>query len=315
LQEDTKTNEFKVKIMSLHMQHNFFKHHVSSGLSTEIWSSLAPHSDLMNSLKLNKSSSGGHARVVPPTHSVDGKSQAAWQDFWWKTLDTEYGTADNPDPVTDDNDFRKTGSVQMLAGTDLSDNNPRVRDIQVDDQTYLFSPIITFRVDNAGFPPDWNEANSRDFIRILINAINPKTDLFYEVDGKSLINGAAWKQYRQQSPAYYNYQKGGVGATIDYATTDGYVVMLNPLSAGTHTIHFGGSIDLSNIVVEDLNKDGILGTPPGITESTSEQFIEDYLKSYQADGSTLTVDVTYNVQVTHSCITPSSLDLSALATV
>lgn len=307
--------------MNSHRPHHiFFNHHARNGLTTDVQEFLGSHSDFHASPKASRCSSRSIS-VVPPNYSVDCKSQAKWHDFWWKTRLENYGTDDNPDPVAHDNDFRKTGSVQMLAGTGLLDNEPRVRNIQVDDQTYLFSPIITQRADNDEFPLTWDEADSRYFTKMIIDLINPRTDLFYEVNGKSLVDGAAWEQYRQQSTAAFRYSLPAGGRTADYTVTDGYVVMLNPLLVGTYTIHFGGTINLGDLIVEDLDGDGIIGIP-GIPDPTTEQTIaatpeqvtEHYLQLYKSIG-TKSVDVTYKVHVTHASMTPKHLDLSALATV
>ncbi|UBF30635.1 hypothetical protein K9N68_36325 (plasmid) [Kovacikia minuta CCNUW1] len=292
-----------------HEQNHFplnVNHH-SGALTTEIQHSPVSNSALDASLKLNKSCNAS-IEVVKPNKPVDGKSQAVWEDIWWETVLTG---------KLDDNGIpEKNGSVQMLTG---AIGDPLVRNIQVDDATYLFAPIFNSEADTAGFPSSWSTGNSRYLTKTIIDAVQFSQDLFYEVDSKSLINGGAWKQFRQQSPDAFSYSLGSV--TVEHATADGYWVMLNPLSAGSHTIHFGGTIDLSKIKVKDLDGDRQIGIPgienpkpDQIIGATPAQVTEYYLQTYQSFGIT-TIDVTYNVEVTHATGTPAHLDLSALATV
>lgn len=303
-------------------------HHSSVALTTDIRSHVVPDSDLDASPKLNKSSNmalRSPIEVVQPNQAIDGKSQAEWGNFWWTKIHT---TPKNKNPLTSNNNFEKTGSVQMLVGTGFGEP-PVVRDIRIDDTTYLFAPIVNSSADNAGLPPDWTTADSRYFTQSVINAVDPQrypeNNLFYEVDGKSLIDRSSWTPYRQQSPSAFSFvvpknhyigPEGGytAGLQVDDGISDGYWVMLNPLPSGKHTIHFGGTFDLSNIKVKDLDGDGQIGFDPTTTPNpTAKQVVEYYLQSYQGLGK-ITLDVTYNVQVTHaSTTTPRNLDLSELA--
>ncbi|SRR5579883_1080067 len=295
--------------------------HHSGTLTTDSRSSWVRDSVLDTSLQSSKRFRASVA-VVQPNKSVDGISQAAWGNTWWKTIQT---TSKDKNPLTSSNNFKKNGSVQMLAGTGFGEP-PAVRSIQVDDKTYLFAPIVNSAADNAGLPPDWTTADSRYFTKSVIDAVKFNQDLFYEVDSKSLIHGRAWKQYRQQSPKAFSFvvpknhyigPDGGytTGLQVDHGISDGYWVMLKPLPAGNHTIHFGGTFDLSQIKVKDLNGDGQIGYDPTKTPNpTAKQVIESYLQAYQSLG-TIKIDVTYNVKVTHSTVTPCKLDLSALAAV
>ena len=75
--------------------------------------------------------------------------------------------------------------------------------------------------------------------------MNPTSGLFLEVDGVAMENIEA---YRFESPLFaftlpdpniLGVPGGGPGLAVG----DGYYAMLLPLSAGEHTIRFGGTFD------------------------------------------------------------------------
>jgi hypothetical protein len=98
------------------------------------------------------------------------------------------------------------------------------------------------------------EADLRDLVGFFSDFIDPDS-LFCEIDGKSVWN---LTDYRVQSPLFTFgplpdnnvLQSFGVDApegSTSPAVSDGVFVMLKPLSVGKHTLHYGGTLDLSSI--------------------------------------------------------------------
>jgi hypothetical protein len=77
----------------------------------------------------------------------------------------------------------------------------------------------------------------------LADGIIPSS-LFVQIDGRSLQNLAS---FREQSPLFTygplpaNNLLGVPAGTVSPSVSDGYHVMLAPLSVGQHTLHFGGT--------------------------------------------------------------------------
>lgn len=192
--------------------------------------------------------------------------------------------------------------------------------IYVRDNQYIFAPILNTVADNGGADGAWTIAGlpsdqkftEAEMRRLNNSAMQTLANLFLEVDGKSLISDATnWQDYRQASPDggfSYTPPENNIlspqasyppGVTVQPAVSDGYWFMLNPLSQGNHTIHFGGILDTSKLNV-DLD-----GNPDVKTEE--EKLLDAYYGS-GVPGARFELDITYNITVVHS-----NFDISALA--
>ena len=141
---------------------------------------------------------------------------------------------------------RQSGSVFFLAGTFGAE--PVVRNVTVESGKALFIPIVnwnqTYPEDVAkDVPRDQAEAAMRANLNAFFDTVDPK-DMRCEVDGVALGNLLA---YRAQSPVYSMYFApdsipvtmpgwGYAAGEHDLNVSDGYWVMLAPLSVGNHTI-------------------------------------------------------------------------------
>lgn len=215
-------------------------------------------------------------KVIPPQARAHGKTYGEWGAAWQQWA--FYTTTENC-PVTDTTGEHalvgQSGQVYFLAGT-FGENldtpwaapNPVHRTVTIPAGIMLCMPLLNWGlvypedVQFTGAPPD---ASPEEAIPYLYDALNgffdatAETDVFCEVDGvvlKGLLG------YRAQSapfqiyvPAvnvqndlmdYFMYGEIPPPPGTFYAegwhlsVSDGYYVILAPLSAGKHTIHLRG---------------------------------------------------------------------------
>lgn len=248
--------------------------------------------------------------VISPTQTVDGLSQAQWGDLWWKT---SHETPADANPWTTDNEFDLIGNVQMLVG--VLPPHGRTREVTVSEQDYLFMPIVNQGADPVGFANYWNAEDSKTFAKAIIDTIDTDS-LFLKVDGISLIEGDEWKDYRRSSSSCgysftipedhfggYDTTKRKVedgvlypgwsaGDVVNGAMSDGYWVMLAPLSEGRHTINFGGTFDYRKIDW-DQNDNGKI-------DKGAEELLEQFYTFFNSPDSKYVpepLDITYRVTV------------------
>ena len=183
--------------------------------------------------------------VLPLNSHSHGNTYGEWSARWWQWL-LSIPEAANPNLDTTGANCAEgqVGQVWFLAGS--FDSTPVTRDCTIPTGRALFFPILNTvfgagvgdcEPSNPGVPCDVNA------LRALAAAPldNPIT-LEASIDGvelKDLIN------YRVQSPVFsLTFPAGAVfglpSGTFTPQVSDGYWLMLAPLSAGTHTIHFKG---------------------------------------------------------------------------
>jgi len=182
---------------------------------------------------------GKAATVVAGQSTVAGQSLGQWTNNWWNWAES-FG----PGPFTDTTGARaginQSGPVFFVAGTG-GNAGPITRNVTVGNDKFIFLPLINWIVaagPDPGFPDTKTEA-----IALATNTINP-ANLFATIDGVSVPNLAS---HREASGADFNLtvvnnnDTGFPPATYNDAYGDGYYLMINPLAAGPHTLHFGGT--------------------------------------------------------------------------
>jgi hypothetical protein len=206
---------------------------------------------------LVNSSGNSNPAVLPVQSHAYGLSYGEWSARWWQwffslPLDSSplFGTADCS--------FGQSGPVWFLGG------GPSPRPYcTVPAGTALFFPIInaecsTIPGDNSG---DTSEAGLRGCANSLANLIDATT-LNATLDGVPLTG---LSQYRVQSPSfpigplpgpsnnnlgfYFTGNLTPAGTTGE-SVSDGFYLMLHPLSPGRHLLHFHGEIPVFNFVVD-----------------------------------------------------------------
>ncbi len=178
------------------------------------------------------------AGVVAPGSTVAGKSIGEWTGDWWNWLvQEEFATNPALDTTGALANRNQSGPVFFVAGT-FGDNVPYNRSFTVPTDRYILIPMINYVF---WAPEDGaDEAAIRDIAKANVDSVD---SLFFSLDGNPLANPFS---YREASPAGGFTLKFapllaeiGLSNMDRLAVADGYWVMLEPLSYGTHQLHFG----------------------------------------------------------------------------
>ena len=189
--------------------------------------------------------------VLPPQSKPYGKTYGEWGGEWWRWA-MAIPSASNPIFDADGSfcNVGQSGPVWFLAGTGGGSVN---RSCSIPPGKAVFFPIIDILADypcppEFGFEPAPGQSLEdflTGFARFLIDLVD---DPAVEVDGVALENVTA---YRGASGVITFTGDPSLTSTFDPCITgsqqvgasDGYFVMLAPLSRGTHTVHFSARID------------------------------------------------------------------------
>ncbi len=175
--------------------------------------------------------------VLPSDYQVDGRDSSTLSAEWWQWA---MAFPRNINPVRDNTGIRcavgQRGDVWFLAGGFGSAKIHRNCTVPAD--KYLFFPVVNM----SYWPESENNGMTCDTVKHAA-ALNNDTaiDLFAELDGEGIDNV---KNYRVASRECFNIFKrrpaslGGFNAHP--SASDGYWLLLKPLSKGTHTLKFGG---------------------------------------------------------------------------
>jgi hypothetical protein len=181
------------------------------------------------------------ATVLAPHTSVAGKTLEEWSAAWWQRA-TEIPVADSP--LFDETGAKAAagdaGQVFFLFGKFTNNSAPSAtpvtatRSATVKDNQYLFFPILN--VIGADQPIETSRTMNAD-------SVASYTELHASIDGEAVAN---LFDHREISPVFtITLPAGdvfGAGpATFNDAAADGMYLMVAPLSAGEHTINFGGA--------------------------------------------------------------------------
>jgi hypothetical protein len=182
---------------------------------------------------------------LPSNSSAYGRGYAELSADWLEWV-LAIPTGSNPlfDPDGVFAAVGQSGKVWFLVGTA---GGSASRAVTVPAGTALFFPIVNYYWLNApeyGDPP-WSVAQERDVRDFLAAKIDTAQDLILEIDGRTApklnglrVSGAVGECTLPDDNIF--------GLPFDpvphECVADGYWVLLPPLSAGYHTIHFTGGI-------------------------------------------------------------------------
>ena len=181
---------------------------------------------------------GSLLKVLPPNSHSYGKSLAQWSAEWWK-WGMSHPLAGHP--FNDDPSFQVTsgqsGKVWFLAAPGGS---PVVRTCTIPNGKALFICVIGAEasdLEGLGNTEAEQRAMAASFADMIVEP-------FCTVDGVPLQNIGDYRvsspQFTFTAPTPWVFgTTGGTGTSV----SDGYFVMLTPLSTGAHTLHYGGSFD------------------------------------------------------------------------
>ena len=190
---------------------------------------------------------GGNPGVAPPQSNPHGMSYAEWGAAWWQWA-ISFPLDESPvtDTTGDLADLGQSGPVWFLAGTF---GGSAERTVTIPAGKALFFPIVNFIgvfIPEPGEP----EPSEEEFREIMDFIIASGFSLECTVDGVALED---LEDYRAQTDVFgVTVPEGGLvdAGTFDFAMADGFWLMLSPLSAGEHTIHIAGSLDLFGLEVD-----------------------------------------------------------------
>ncbi len=185
------------------------------------------------------------AGVLAPGSVYEGKTLAEWSAEWNKYV---YSIPEFEGPLWDTTgekaSINQSGSVFFLVGTFTGESV--TRKITVNENQLLFFPLVNIWYNN--FP--LAENNPPKTGEELANAIKPVIDatdsLFFNLDGVALSTDELF-QHRETPPPFNvtlpeNNFYGEPAGSSSIVASDGYWLMVEPLSVGKHTINFGGSL-------------------------------------------------------------------------
>jgi hypothetical protein len=167
-----------------------------------------------------------------------------WSAAWWQyVLSIPAGTNPVLDTTGSNCGIEQSPSpVFFLTGAATTD--PVIRTCTLPAEKVLFFPIINTECSTVEAPPFFgsNAQELRNCAARLINGVDVGS-LTVLIDGKQVHN---LRRFRVQSPLFdflmpQDNFLGLPGVTSGSAVSDGYWLMLEPLSPGEHEIHFEGA--------------------------------------------------------------------------
>jgi hypothetical protein len=192
--------------------------------------------------------------VLPPNSHPFGKTYGQWNAGWWQ-WSFSVPASKNPALATNgalDCSVGQFGNVWFLAGHFLTGGS-FTRSCSIPVGKALFIPLINSWADNVCNAPPLTVDQLR---ASAAGGVNPAANLHASIDGHPLSN---LESYRAISPVFSytlppspdNLIDAAFGVslpgpcwpslTVTPAVADGFYIMLTPLTAGSHSINFGGS--------------------------------------------------------------------------
>jgi hypothetical protein len=194
----------------------------------------APPSDFVN------------LQIVPHNATFQDKTYSQWEVSFWqwalaiplpaKPSDLPHPFADCTRPIS----AGQTGNVWYWSAPDIPNETCNQSATIIPAGTAIFLSMLDVEASSLDAFPFF--ATMADAQRhIAIEFTNDIRDLFCTIDGVPVVNVTAYRTLTDQfsffapTPWIFN-TTGGNGTAVG----DGYFLILKPLPAGPHTIHYGG---------------------------------------------------------------------------
>ncbi len=176
---------------------------------------------------------------------VLGKTIGQWSAEWWKwVLAIPADTNPMMDNTGEFGDINQQGPAWFLAG--VWNGTTATRTVTVPAGKSIFFPIFNLIWTQTPYDPgEWGEDEWRPIIMDAIDFVQP-LNLICTLDGAPVVYNHKTPIIRTQSPvftvAFPEYNVWDVYFELPAGSypnvSDGYWVMLPPLSPGAHTLHF-----------------------------------------------------------------------------
>jgi len=238
----------------------------------------------------------------PPPTAPHLRSYSSWAALWEQWA---IGTPAANNPVLDTTGAncgvnQPVPGVFFLAGT--FDSSAVTRSCTVPVGTSFLIPLL-----NANYfaqQSDPPEQRTEAFVRSQVTCVEASPALSLTVDGQVLPNP---QSYLEKSTLFsLNLPSGNIFGVppqlLSPAVDEGYYAFVEPLTAGTHTIHFTASSTACGVTQNatyNLTVQGTVGTP--LSCSGSQQLNLSNL-DIQTTGVALTVSGNCTVKVTNSVL-------------
>ena len=183
--------------------------------------------------------------VFPPDAVVFGKTYAEWSAVWWQWI-LSIPIPSNPafDTTGQHCRVQQSRPVFFLAGA--GDFQPVTRECRVPSDTSLFFAIINAECSDVEPPPFFGgtDAERLACAQELIDDVGVNT-LSVTIDGVEVEDLSSFRvpspPFNFRMPAQDNFLSLP-GVTRGRSASDGYWLMLEPLSPGPHVIHVKGTL-------------------------------------------------------------------------
>jgi hypothetical protein len=215
------------------------------------------------------SAAGGDPRIIAPKDALQltGKTYGEWSAAWWQYV---FSFSNPTSPFADDSGARcgsgQSGSNFFLVGTFTTTVDPngvflasatRSHCTVPAGKTLLF-PVFNNECSSVEAPPFGPFTERKDLAACNHQFIDTVTDLHAEIDGVAVQGLQDFRICKTNlcfnSPIFEVVLPArnilGVPAGPAVSMSDGFYLLLHPLSAGQHTIHFHGFGPAANFAVD-----------------------------------------------------------------
>lgn len=184
------------------------------------------------------SGNSGNVAVFPPDAQPYGLTYGEWTAKWWQWI---YSMPEEDNPAVDDTGENcannQSGPVWFLAGTF---GGAVTRECTIPSNKAILFPIINVECDSATDPALDTESGLRSCAKADQDTVITKEAI---IDGVSIGN---LDSYRFQSPVFNltfpENNIAGIAPQTAKAVSDGFWIMLEPLSPGTHEINYNAAL-------------------------------------------------------------------------
>jgi len=188
--------------------------------------------------------------ILPPHSRPFGQSYAEWSVKWWQWV---FSLPANENPIvnTGDGTAGQSGPVWFLSGAFAP--TTATRSLHLPAGKALFFPIYNGWADNTGCP-DYTTFSAQELLGFASGFVDSAPFCTCTIDGRTVqgLDNPANSPYRVGGQVFsYTlaptdniltsfFGAGCIadGTTVSPAAEDGVYLMVAPLSAGKHTIHF-----------------------------------------------------------------------------